>query len=344
MQTETVKTGGETAQLPQAVETRNPGQPLDMDWVMSAQANRSAIERRAGTIGARRSVKKLHQAAWLLKAISMIDLTTLAVAGREVDDIALGTAVVPIQGRHPITLALQALTAADAAGPGRLTVGLGVTHPAVSEGWFGVPYRGIVEMCAEVLEALDGLLSEERRCEVVGDHVTARMTTPLDGPPPGTVLAALGPRMLDLAGRATDGTITWMTGPVALGRDVVPPLCRAAEDAGRPAPRVIVGIPVCVTDDPTAARERLTPMMERVATMPSYARKVVAEGVDHPVDLVVLGDEARVAVHLGRFAEAGMTELCANVVGTPEERQRTRAFLTSLRKPGEPTPRPPGGT
>ena len=78
MKTDTVRTGGETAQLPQAVETRNPGQPLDMDWVMSAQANRSAIERRAGTIGARRSVKKAHQAAWLLKAISMIDLTTLA--------------------------------------------------------------------------------------------------------------------------------------------------------------------------------------------------------------------------------------------------------------------------
>ena len=78
MRTETVRPGGATAQLPQAIETRNPGQPLDLDWVMRAQANRSAIERRAGTIGARRSVKKAHQAAWLLKAISMIDLTTLA--------------------------------------------------------------------------------------------------------------------------------------------------------------------------------------------------------------------------------------------------------------------------
>lgn len=78
MKTDTVQTRGQAAQLPQAVETRNPGQPLDMDWVMRAQANRSAIEHRAGTIGARRSVKKEHQAAWLLKAISMIDLTTLS--------------------------------------------------------------------------------------------------------------------------------------------------------------------------------------------------------------------------------------------------------------------------
>ncbi|MCB1337723.1 MAG: deoxyribose-phosphate aldolase [Maritimibacter sp.] len=78
MQRETTRDAALTAQLPQTYEPRNPGLPLDMDWVMSAQANRSAIERRAGTIGARRSVKKEFQAAWLLKAISMIDLTTLA--------------------------------------------------------------------------------------------------------------------------------------------------------------------------------------------------------------------------------------------------------------------------
>ena len=57
---------------------RNPGQALNLDWIMSAQANTSAIERRAATLGARRSVKKAHQAAWLLRAVSCIDLTTLS--------------------------------------------------------------------------------------------------------------------------------------------------------------------------------------------------------------------------------------------------------------------------
>ncbi|MEM1387999.1 MAG: deoxyribose-phosphate aldolase [Pseudomonadota bacterium] len=66
-----------TAQLPQ-VHARNPGHPLDLDWVMGSRANRSAIERRAATLPGRRSVKKDHQAAWLLKAITLIDLTTLA--------------------------------------------------------------------------------------------------------------------------------------------------------------------------------------------------------------------------------------------------------------------------
>lgn len=268
---------------------------------------------------------------WFPQTNGLDALTVLAVAGREVPGIALGTGVVPIQGRHPIPLALHALTASDAAGPGRVTVGLGVTHPALSEGWFGVPYRGIVDVCAEVLDAFGALLSEARATDVAGDHVTARVSTPLRVPAPSTVLAALGPRMLDLAGRASDGTLTWMTGPHALRRDVVPVLERSADDAGRPPPRVIVGIPVCVTDDHDAARARLAPMMERVATMPSYARKVAAEGVDEPVDLVVLGDDAEVVGQLSRFAEAGMTELCANVVGTPDERARTRALLVSLR-------------
>ncbi len=67
-----------TASLPQLSHARNPGVPLDMDWVRAAQANTSAIERRVKSLPGRRSVKKEFQAAWLLKAITLIDLTTLS--------------------------------------------------------------------------------------------------------------------------------------------------------------------------------------------------------------------------------------------------------------------------
>jgi deoxyribose-phosphate aldolase len=67
-----------TDQLPQVTHPRNPGMPLDLDWVAGVQANTSAIERRAATLPGRRSVKKDWQAAWLLKAITLIDLTTLS--------------------------------------------------------------------------------------------------------------------------------------------------------------------------------------------------------------------------------------------------------------------------
>ena len=60
-----------------AKDQRNPGMPLDLDWVMGARVNRSAVERRTATLPGRRSVKKDWQAAWLLRAITCIDLTTL---------------------------------------------------------------------------------------------------------------------------------------------------------------------------------------------------------------------------------------------------------------------------
>lgn len=73
-----VQTTQTTSHLPQTVEPRNPGMDLDLSWVRSVQANMSAIERRAKTLPGRRSVKKEYQAAWLLRAIQCIDLTTLS--------------------------------------------------------------------------------------------------------------------------------------------------------------------------------------------------------------------------------------------------------------------------
>jgi 5,10-methylenetetrahydromethanopterin reductase len=266
-------------------------------------------------------------AIWFPQTMSIDALTALAVAASQVKGIHVGTAVVPIQGRHPIPLAQQALTLADAAGPGRVTLGVGVTHAPVSEGWYGIPYPGIVELCAEELEALAPLLSDARRSDLTGSHLTARITLPLSVPPPGLVLAALGPKMLDLAGRLTDGTVTWMTGVKTLGRDVVPRLESAAAGAGRPAPRVVVGLPVCVTDDPAAARERIGKAMSGALHMASYQRMVAAEGVDEAVDIALIGDAAEVGERIEALAAAGATELLANVLAVGDELPRTRAFL-----------------
>jgi alkanesulfonate monooxygenase SsuD/methylene tetrahydromethanopterin reductase-like flavin-dependent oxidoreductase (luciferase family) len=133
--------------------------------------------------------------------------------------------------------------------------------------------------------------------------------------------------MLDLAGRLTDGTVTWMTGPAALGRDIVPRLRQAAAEAGRAEPRVVVGLPVCVTDDVAGARKRLGESMAGTARLASYKRMVAAEGVAEPVDIALIGDEDAVGERIERLAVAGGTELLANVLGEPEERAHTRAFL-----------------
>jgi alkanesulfonate monooxygenase SsuD/methylene tetrahydromethanopterin reductase-like flavin-dependent oxidoreductase (luciferase family) len=138
----------------------------------------------------------------------------------------------------------------------------------------------------------------------------------------------MGPRMVHLAGSHADGTLTWMTGPRGVAA-ISPGLRAAAEAAGRPAPRVAVGIPVCVTDDAAAARARLGPIMDRSSLMPAYRRQIDLEGVEAPVDLAIVGDEDAVAAHIERFLEAGMTELCANLLGTPEDKARTADLLVA---------------
>ncbi len=269
---------------------------------------------------------------WLPQTLSVDALTALAVAAHAVSGIRIGTAVVPIQGRHPIPLAQQALTVAQVAGPGRFTLGIGVTHPLVSEGWYGIPYRQVVDLCREELEALGGLLGADRRSAVEGTHLTARTSLMIEGPAPSLVVAALGPRMLELAGTLADGTVTWMTGPATLRTKVGPVIREAAARAGRPEPRVVAGLPVSVTDDPAAARDRIRPRIEGAGRMPSYRRQLALEGLDDLADLALIGDADEVAGQVAALAELGVTELMADVFGTPDEKEATVSVLTGLAK------------
>lgn len=282
-------------------------------------------------IGAvRRAAAAGFSGVWLPQTLSVDAMTALAVAAREVPGIPVGTAVVPIQGRHPISMAQQALTVAQAAGPGRFTLGIGVTHAVVSEGFYGIPYSGVVPLCEEQLAVLNALLGPDRRSDHTGRRLTARAPVTVDTPGPGVVVAALGPRMLELAGTMADGTVTWMTGPAVLASTVVPGLRAAATGAGRPEPRVIAGLPVCVTDDVGTARDTIRPRIEAAAGMPSYRRQLAMEGLDDVADLAVVGDADAVIARVRALGALGVTELMADVFGTPAERQVTAEALTSL--------------
>jgi len=185
-------------------------------------------------------------------------------------------------------------------------------------------------LCADELEGLAPLLGPDRRVDLAGERIVARGALGIDGPSPGLVVAALGPRMLELAGRLTDGTVTWMTGVETIRRHVVPSIAAAASRADRPPPRVVVGLPACVSDDRDGARQRVGATMAGPATMPSYQRMLAAEGVAEPVDIALVGDEGEVAGRIAELGQAGATELVANVQGNPEEQARTRAFLGGL--------------
>ena len=178
----------------------------------------------------------------------------MTMIGRETARLELGTAVVPIQFHHPAALAEQAVSIQEVA-DGRFTLGVGLSHPNIIEDWLGMPYANGVSKMREYLSIVRPLL-DGNEADFVGDHFTARVGLHLPEPKGVPLLsAALGPRMLQLAGELTDGTVTYLTGPRTLEAQVVPRITAAAEAAGNPPPRIVAGgIPMALVDDVDAAR------------------------------------------------------------------------------------------
>ena len=266
---------------------------------------------------------------WLPQIFGMDALTALAVAGREVPGIELGTAVVPTYPRHPAMLAAQALTTQAVIG-GRLALGIGLSHQPVIESMFGLSFEKPVRHMREYLEILVPLV-HSGSVSFAGETLTGHIGLDVKGATPFPILvAALGTKMLDLAGTVADGTVTWMTGPATIESHVVPTITAAAERAGRPAPRVGVGLPVCVTEDVAGARERAASLFEMYGTLPSYRAMLDKEGAGGPSDVAIVGDEGAVGAQVERLASVGATDLVANVFGSSGERARTRDLLRSL--------------
>ena len=267
---------------------------------------------------------------WMPQIFGLDALTALAVVGREVPGIELGTAVVPTYPRHPMMLAGQALTTQAISG-GRLTLGIGLSHQLVIEGMFGQSFDRPLRHMREYLSILIALV-HDGTVAFRGETLSANGTLNVAGATPFPVLiAALGPRMLELAGTAADGTITWMTGPATLEAHTIPTIMKAAEQAGRPAPRVCVGLPVCVTDDPDGARERAGRAFAMYDSLPSYKAMLDREGAAGPADVAMVGDEATVAAALRRLDDLGTTDFVAVEYGSVSkgERERTRELLRS---------------
>ncbi|MGQ0803367.1 MAG: LLM class F420-dependent oxidoreductase, partial [Actinomycetota bacterium] len=257
-------------------------------------------------------------------------LTALAVVGREVPGIELGTSVIPTYPRHPMMLAAQALTT-QAISDGRLALGIGLSHQIVIEGMYGYSFEKPVRHMREYLEILVPLI-QKGSVSFQGEMLSANGGLQIPGATPCPVLlAALGPKMLELAGGVADGTITWMTGPATLEGHTVPAIKAAAERAGRPAPRVCAGLPVCVTDDVESARGRAAKVFEIYGSLPSYRAMLDREGAEGPADVAIAGDEATVTDALKRLGAVGTTDYLAAEFGSSEtERTRTREVLRSL--------------
>ena len=281
---------------------------------------------------ARRAEADGFASYWAPQIFGHDALTALAVIGREVPRIELGTSVVPTYPRHPMMMAQQALTVNAAAG-GRLCLGIGLSHQIVVESMWGMSFDKPVRHMREYLEVMMPLL-EGKPVSHAGEafNVNGGVNVP-GGTRPNVVIAALGEQMLKVTAALADGTLTWCTGPQTLANHTIPTLKAAADKAGRDSTRVIAALPVCVTNDREAALKRAAQVFVVYGQLPSYRAMLDKEGAAGPADIAIIGSASEVADRIMALGEIGVTDFAAVEFGaTPDEVAETRSMVKSLLK------------
>ncbi|MET8209916.1 TIGR03564 family F420-dependent LLM class oxidoreductase [Streptomyces sp. NPDC005373] len=266
-------------------------------------------------------------------------LTAIALMGTVTSRIELGTAVVPVHAQHPIALARQALSA-HAAAQGRLALGVGASHHWIVRDMLGLPYEKPAGYTRDYLDVLNSAFQGESSVDVEND--TFNVHNPLGLAPVASLpvlVAALGPVMLRIAGERADGTILWMADERSVADHVVPRITKAAQEAGRPAPRIVAGIPVCLCrpSEIDIARERANRILGEAEISPNYQRLLEYGDARDVGDLCAAGDEAAIAARFKRFAEAGVTDLSVRLLPIGEGRdelvaskRRTRETVAAI--------------
>ena len=287
-------------------------------------------------------------AAWIPQIPNDMDaLQCVALLGAHTSRIELGTAVVPLQAQHPVALARQALSAHAITG-GRLTLGVGPSHHWIVTDMLGLPYEKPAAYTRDYLEVLSAAWRATTEAPGLGqgsidvENDTFTVHNPFDvGPvaPLRVLLSALGPVMLRIAGERADGTVLWMADERAIGDHIVPKITKTAENAGRPAPRIVAGIPVtlCAPSRVAEARARANRVLAEAEFSPNYQRLLEHGDIQDVGDLLAAGDETAIAARFQRFADAGATDLSIRLLpignGRDEliaSKHRTRELLATL--------------
>ena len=305
-------------------------QILRIGTMIGADGTGATLEEVIGT--AKRAEAAGLDSIWLANIFSFDAITTLALVGRETERIRVGTAVTPTYPRHPTAIAQQALTT-QAACNGRFTLGIGLSHQIVIETMLGLSYSRRAAHMREYLSVLMPLVRGET-VRFSGEEYSVRgVTMEIPGSEGmDVVVAALGPAMLKIAGELADGTNTWMVGPRTMEEHVVKRLTAAADAAGRPAPKIVGGFPVVLTNKPDEAKAKIAESLTIYGQLPSYRAMLDREGAEGPADLAIAGDENLVRGEIKRLEDAGVTDFNAAIMDIEAGAyDRTLEFLASLK-------------
>ena len=264
---------------------------------------------------------------WISHANAVDPVVALASVADDMAHLSeVGTSVVPIFGRHPIGLAQMARTAQSALG-GRFTLGIGAASKGAVQSSMGMAWDRPLAYTRDFVDGLLPLLAGER-ADQEGTEITTRAELNIKAPDTPILLAALGPKMLELAGRRVQGTTLGQCGPRTIRTYIAPALNAAAEAAGRPTPRIMALIRICVTDDHGGAYALAMTTAQLYRAVPSYAAVQDKEGLKDPAELHLIGTWERILEGLSAYAAAGTTDFRLEVAAhNAEAREATRAAL-----------------
>lgn len=312
--------------------------------MIGSDKERSRADRLSGLLDDGKAAERDGFASfWIPQVPGYLDaMTAVAMLGQVTDGIEIGTAVVPIQTRHPLIMAQQALTT-QVACSGRFALGLGPSHHWIITDQLGLPYDKPALLVRDYLDVLDAAFVGPGPIAV--DNNSFRVQSPMDVTEDfqmRVLVAALGPAMLRIAGERTDGTILWMADERAIGDYVVPRITRAATAAGRSGPRVVAGVPValCSNSETDDARAYASEVLGHADFSPNYVRLLEHGDAQDVGDTMAAGDESTVLARLRGYRDAGVTDLAVRVVplgndakSRNESRCRTQEFLSANLEP-----------
>ncbi|MEW2502793.1 TIGR03564 family F420-dependent LLM class oxidoreductase [Amycolatopsis sp. NPDC047767] len=274
------------------------------------------------------------RSAWVGQRLDYDAATLATVLGRELPGLHVGTSAIPVFGRHPVLVSSQAQTA-QAATHGHFHLGLALGARFIVEKTFGLPFERPVALLREFLTSLRALL-DTGTADFHGDRLTVApilpVTVPGAQPTVPVLVAAMGPKALRVTGELADGTLPYLASPRVLGENIVPAIAQAAEEAGRPAPRIVAFVAGTVTANAGEVREKALRDMAFYDQIPSYQRVVSLAGAQHAGELAVIGDESAIAAGVRSYFDAGATEVVFTQtdLGGPEDQARTFEVLGGL--------------
>ena len=270
---------------------------------------------------------------WYASIVTGDPLVAMAVAGRATSRIELGTAVLQTYPCHPLLQANRAASVVDAMGRPGFTLGIGPSHEPLVTGVYGLSYDHPGRSTEEYVRILVPLLQGEP-VDLDGEdwtaHAAGRAVAPAHPVP--VLVSALGPRLLRVAGGVADGTVLWMAPARAIESHVAPKVNAAAAAAGRPAPRIVAGLPVAVHDDEAEARAAAATRSTMYAAMDNYRRILEIGDAESPADAAIVGDERAVRGQLQSLLDAGATDIWAAVFPVGDDSATSVRRTTDLLK------------